>query len=93
MLVQLVASAFTDSVLALIIYFIQGIAPTIIAVRVGLGCSVESVDSFIGSGARPPTPTQILFSSVPRRMAGGDNVIYIRPESLKVGHRDEEECV
>ncbi|KAJ6538125.1 hypothetical protein B0H19DRAFT_1240665 [Mycena capillaripes] len=48
-----------------------GIAPTIIAVRVGLGYSVESVESFIGPGSMPLA--EIRFSSAPQVVDSGEN--------------------
>ncbi|KAJ7817371.1 hypothetical protein B0H14DRAFT_2602086 [Mycena olivaceomarginata] len=58
-----------------------GIAPTIIAVRVGLGYSVESVDSFIA-----PTPRTRAVSQFPaaRHVESADEILYIRPLSEKV---------
>ncbi|KAF7336213.1 hypothetical protein MVEN_02169100 [Mycena venus] len=46
-----------------------GIAPTIIAVRVGLGYSIESVESFIGSEPL----TQIRFNSASRAVDEGED--------------------
>ncbi|KAF8146805.1 hypothetical protein K438DRAFT_1868624 [Mycena galopus ATCC 62051] len=58
-----------------------GIAPTIIAVRVGLGYSVESVDSFIA-----PTPRTRVVSqfSAARHVGSVDEILYIGPVSVKV---------
>ncbi|KAJ7732926.1 hypothetical protein DFH07DRAFT_990523 [Mycena maculata] len=57
-----------------------GIAPTIIAVRVGLGQSVESVDSFIAP-ARPPRPLVEVQPAASRVYSTEQRVLYIRPES------------
>ncbi|KAJ7765913.1 hypothetical protein DFH07DRAFT_770053 [Mycena maculata] len=58
-----------------------GIAPTIIAVRVGLGKSVESVDSFIAT-ARPRARSPLEFQPA---VASADvvesRVLYLRPQS------------
>jgi hypothetical protein len=66
-------------------YFInttQGMAPTIIAVRVGLGYSVESVDSFIVS--RPLTRRLPQFNAASDSEATlGEGVLYLGPESTK----------
>ncbi|KAF7344005.1 hypothetical protein MVEN_01689900 [Mycena venus] len=59
-----------------------GIAPTIIAVRVGLGYSVDSVDSFIVPRPQKRSPSQLEATTSP--MDGVEDVIlYIRPESVK----------
>ncbi|KAJ7142773.1 hypothetical protein C8R44DRAFT_761080 [Mycena epipterygia] len=42
---------------------VVGIAPTIIAVRVGLGCSVENVDSFIAAAPRARRPPQVVYAT------------------------------
>ncbi|KAJ7836446.1 hypothetical protein B0H14DRAFT_2589663 [Mycena olivaceomarginata] len=66
-----------------------GIAPTIIAVRVGLGYSVESVDSFIA-----PTPRTRAVSQFPaaRHVESADEILYIRPLSEKVETEDKN-CI
>ncbi|KAJ6539965.1 hypothetical protein DFH09DRAFT_1089971 [Mycena vulgaris] len=58
-----------------------GIAPTIIAVRVGLGYSVESVDSFVA-----PTPRTRVVSQFPGapHVESVHEILYIRPISVKV---------
>ncbi|KAJ7195071.1 hypothetical protein GGX14DRAFT_677452 [Mycena pura] len=61
----------------------SGIAPTIIAVRVALGQSVENVASFIIPRPRAHSP----FHREARTTAsqpGSDEVLYIRPESVKM---------
>ncbi|KAJ7841387.1 hypothetical protein B0H14DRAFT_2783179 [Mycena olivaceomarginata] len=85
-----VTGTFPNTETSVVLGQIVGIAPTIITVRVGLGYSVESVDSFISPEAAPPT--QIRFASAPRVVdSDGDHVIYIRRESIREGRRDEEE--
>jgi hypothetical protein len=61
---------------SLLIDYTQGIAPTIIAVRVSLG--VESVDTLVA-----PTPRTRVVSQFPaaRHL---DDILYIRPISVKV---------
>ncbi|KAJ7910917.1 hypothetical protein B0H13DRAFT_591664 [Mycena leptocephala] len=59
-----------------------GIAPTIIAVRVGLGKSVDSVDSFSLGATRPPARHPLEFQ--PTASATNsieDRVLYLRPKS------------
>ncbi|KAJ7023979.1 hypothetical protein C8F04DRAFT_1303413 [Mycena alexandri] len=56
--------------------FLQGIAPTIIAVRVGLGCSVEDVNSFVV----PPRAAQRPFAAKMQTVSDeslGKHVLYI----------------
>ncbi|KAJ7849454.1 hypothetical protein B0H13DRAFT_2361207 [Mycena leptocephala] len=82
---------FPNSQSGVVLGQLVGIAPTIIAVRVGLGYSIESVDSFITAESTPPM--QMRFASAQRVVdSGGDHIIYIRRESVKEGRRDEEEC-
>ncbi|KAJ7494144.1 hypothetical protein FB451DRAFT_1388251 [Mycena latifolia] len=57
-----------------------GIAPTIIALRVGLRCSVEDVDSFIAPQPRA-RPLPQLNSGTPSVQSVEERVIYIRPDS------------
>jgi hypothetical protein len=60
----------------------QGIAPTIIAVRVGLGKSVDSVDSFSLAATWPPARHPLEFQ--PTASATNsieDRVLYLRPKS------------
>ncbi|KAJ7732924.1 hypothetical protein DFH07DRAFT_968198 [Mycena maculata] len=58
-----------------------GIAPTIIAVRVGLGQSVESVNSFVAT-ARPRACSPLEFRpAVASADAIESQMMYIRPES------------
>ncbi|KAJ7469529.1 hypothetical protein FB451DRAFT_1176769 [Mycena latifolia] len=58
-----------------------GVAPTIIAVRVRLGYSVESVDSFMA----PTPPTRIRFITATHPVdSGKDIVLNSRPASVKV---------
>ncbi|KAJ7876662.1 hypothetical protein B0H14DRAFT_2713588 [Mycena olivaceomarginata] len=83
---------FPNSQSGVVLGQLVGIAPTIIAVRVGLGYSIESVDSFTTAESTPPM--QMWFASAQRVVdSGGDHIIYIRRESVKEGRRDEEECV
>ncbi|KAF7368391.1 hypothetical protein MVEN_00161000 [Mycena venus] len=49
-----------------------GIAPTIIAVRVGLGYSVESVDSFV-----TPTPRRVVSKFRAARVESVDEILYL----------------
>ncbi|KAJ7910933.1 hypothetical protein B0H13DRAFT_1876254 [Mycena leptocephala] len=59
-----------------------GIAPTIIAVRVGLGKSIDSVDSFSLTATRPPARHPLEFQ--PTASATNsieDRVLSLRPES------------
>ncbi|KAF7328566.1 hypothetical protein MVEN_02544600 [Mycena venus] len=76
-----VNSTYTGAVLGQLV----GIAPTIIAVRVGLGCSVESVDSFIVP--IPPTRNLEQFKATkdPSVDSWKDDILYIRPESVMPG--------
>ncbi|KAJ7464284.1 hypothetical protein B0H11DRAFT_2051974 [Mycena galericulata] len=73
-----------------------GIAPTIIAVRVGLGRSVENVDSFINASQVLPHK-QTLRTPVEFRSAGSQvlpiepQVLFLRPESGS--YRKMEEVV
>ncbi|KAJ7494100.1 hypothetical protein FB451DRAFT_1215998 [Mycena latifolia] len=57
-----------------------GIAPTIIALRVGLRCSVEDVDSFIAPQPRA-RPLPQLNSGTPSVQSVEERIIYIRPDS------------
>ncbi|KAF7368399.1 hypothetical protein MVEN_00162000 [Mycena venus] len=56
-----------------------GIAPTIIAVRVGLGYSVESVDSFV-----TPTPRRVASKFMAARVESVDEILYISPVGVKM---------
>ncbi|KAJ7893499.1 hypothetical protein B0H13DRAFT_1886382 [Mycena leptocephala] len=60
-----------------------GIAPTIIAVRVALGQSVENMDSFFvpRSRVRSSVHHEVIATAVD---LVHDEVLYIRPESIKV---------
>ncbi|KAF7366024.1 hypothetical protein MVEN_00478300 [Mycena venus] len=60
-----------------------GIAPTIIAVRVALGQSVENINSFIVPRPRMHSPfnNEVIATAVD---SVNDEVLYIRPESVKV---------
>ncbi|KAF7344693.1 hypothetical protein MVEN_01629600 [Mycena venus] len=60
-----------------------GIAPTIIAVRVALGQSVENINSFIVPRPRMHSPfnNEVIATAVD---PVDDEVLYIRPESVKV---------
>ncbi|KAJ7466442.1 hypothetical protein FB451DRAFT_1485379 [Mycena latifolia] len=55
-----------------------GIAPTIIAVRVGLGCCVENEDSFIAATPRLRPPAQ--KPAMRSLQSGEERVLYICPE-------------
>ncbi|KAJ7813325.1 hypothetical protein B0H13DRAFT_2382581 [Mycena leptocephala] len=57
-----------------------GIAPTIIAVRVGLGKSIESVDSFIATEQQRVAPLEIKNAVAPVHSTQGQ-ILYPRPES------------
>jgi hypothetical protein len=60
----------------------QGIAPTIIAVRVGLGTSVDSVDSFSLTATRPAARRPLEFHpNVSAANSIEDRILYLRPES------------
>ncbi|KAJ6514104.1 hypothetical protein DFH09DRAFT_1432977 [Mycena vulgaris] len=71
-----------------IVYIIlsMGIAPTIIAVRVGLGKSIESVDSFIVTEQQRVAPRKIQ-NDVVLVHSIQDQILYLRPEN----DRDAEE--
>ncbi|KAJ7494118.1 hypothetical protein FB451DRAFT_1551299 [Mycena latifolia] len=58
-----------------------GIAPTIIAVRVGLGYSVDNVDSFIAPKprARPPPQNPVVRSM----QSVEERIVYLRPDSVQ----------
>ncbi|KAJ7910936.1 hypothetical protein B0H13DRAFT_2272239 [Mycena leptocephala] len=59
-----------------------GIAPTIIAVRVGLGTSVDSVDSFSLTATRPAAGRPLEFHpNVSAANSIEDRILYLRPES------------
>ncbi|KAJ7082766.1 hypothetical protein C8R44DRAFT_753640 [Mycena epipterygia] len=69
---------FPGAVLAQLV----GIAPTIIAVRVGLGYSVENVDTFIA--AAPPTrPPPQVIPGTPSVESLDDRVLYIHADGGK----------
>jgi len=75
-------SQFTSGV---ILGQLVGIAPTIIAVRVGLGKSVESVDSFVTMAPpRPRLQPPLDFQSKTTHSIE-QQVIYLRPESSHGG--------
>ncbi|KAJ7932119.1 hypothetical protein B0H13DRAFT_1857254 [Mycena leptocephala] len=58
-----------------------GIAPTIIAVRVGLGKSVESLDSFSLTATRPAARRSLeLQPNVSAANSIEDRILYLRPE-------------
>ncbi|KAJ6484927.1 hypothetical protein C8R45DRAFT_1099071 [Mycena sanguinolenta] len=59
-----------------------GIAPTIIAVRVALGQSVENMDSFFVP--RPRKRSSFHHEVIAAVNSVDDEVLYIRPESVKV---------
>ncbi|KAJ7614438.1 hypothetical protein FB45DRAFT_254321 [Roridomyces roridus] len=62
---------------------LAGIAPTIIAVRVGLNKSVESVDSFAIVVQRPRRPLPSMnFNASTTGPIQQPAVIYVRPESI-----------
>ncbi|KAJ7464283.1 hypothetical protein B0H11DRAFT_79337 [Mycena galericulata] len=71
-----------------------GIAPTIISVRVGLGRSVENVDSFITASQvlpykqTPQNPLEFRSASPPVR-AIESQVLYLRPESGREGETEQ----
>jgi len=72
-----------DAGMGIVLAQLLGIAPTIIAVRVALGQSVENVDSFIVPRPRVRSPFHQVGASDAADPAG-DGVLYIRPESVKV---------
>ncbi|KAJ7466405.1 hypothetical protein FB451DRAFT_1178554 [Mycena latifolia] len=59
-----------------------GIAPTIIAVRVGLGYSVENEDSFIAATPRPRSPAQ--KPAMRPLQSVEERILYICPEHVNV---------
>ncbi|KAJ7613400.1 hypothetical protein FB45DRAFT_1111863 [Roridomyces roridus] len=62
---------------------LAGIAPTIIAVRVGLNKSIESVDSFAIAVQRPRRPLPSMnFNASTTGPIQQPAVIYLRPESI-----------
>ncbi|KAJ7336746.1 hypothetical protein DFH08DRAFT_813071 [Mycena albidolilacea] len=62
-----------------------GIAPTIIAVRVALGQSVENVNSFVVPRPRMHSNSPFHHETAVTAMDSvDDEVLYIRPESVKV---------
>ncbi|KAJ7860780.1 hypothetical protein B0H13DRAFT_2282560 [Mycena leptocephala] len=61
-----------------------GIAPTIIAVRVALGQSVESVNSFIMPGSRVHSSFDSEAGVVTPVNSVDGEMLYIRPKSIKV---------
>src|ERR1700761_2055572 len=71
------------SAATIVAYFVQGIAPTIIAVRVALGQSVENVNSFIVPRPRARSPSHQEARAAALN-GEGDEVLYIQPESVKV---------
>ncbi|KAF7344807.1 hypothetical protein MVEN_01641800 [Mycena venus] len=73
-----VNSTFTSAVLGQL----AGIAPTIIAVRVGLGYSVESVDSFIVPIPRTRNSEHFKVAKDSLVDSWKDDILYIRPESV-----------
>ncbi|KAJ7464279.1 hypothetical protein B0H11DRAFT_1922667 [Mycena galericulata] len=88
----LVATDITTS--GAILGQLVGIAPTIIAVRVGLGRSFENVDSFITAShilphkRTPRTPFEIR-SAGPQVLPIEPQVLYLRPESGDVCEKEE----
>ncbi|KAJ6511797.1 hypothetical protein DFH09DRAFT_1100210 [Mycena vulgaris] len=77
----LLASMHQQTLTGTVLGQLVGIAPTIIAVRVGLGYSVESVDSFVA-----PTPRTRVVSQFPGApyLESVHEILYIRPISVKV---------
>ncbi|KAJ7493993.1 hypothetical protein FB451DRAFT_1164857 [Mycena latifolia] len=59
-----------------------GIAPTIIAVRMGLGYNVENVDSFSAPKARTQSPAQ-SNPIRPSMKSVEERVLHIRPDSIQ----------
>ncbi|KAJ7142723.1 hypothetical protein C8R44DRAFT_761012 [Mycena epipterygia] len=70
---------FPGAVLAQLV----GIAPTIIAVRVGLGYSVENVGSFIAAVPRTQPPPQVT-PGTPSVESLDDRVLYIHADGVKI---------
>ncbi|KAJ7142718.1 hypothetical protein C8R44DRAFT_866022 [Mycena epipterygia] len=70
---------FPGAVLAQLV----GIAPTIIAVRVGLGYSVENVGSFIAAVPRTRPPPQVA-PGTPSAESLDDRVLYIHADGVKI---------
>jgi len=73
---RLVSDLISGAVLGQLV----GIAPTIIAVRVGLGQSVESVGSFAATG-QPRTQNSPKFHATATAQSTEQHVLYLRPAS------------
>ncbi|KAJ7135545.1 hypothetical protein C8R44DRAFT_976472 [Mycena epipterygia] len=72
-----------DSILAgAVLGQLVGIAPTIIAVRVGLGYSIENVSSFIAAAPRSRASLQVI-PATPSVESLDDQVLHIRADGIK----------